>query len=161
MSLDAQGGLVVRSPGPVSPGGATRWRWEPSPGPVLAAERLLKHVQAGLELEAPALPQHSPWEEAGNPEAPWPPCSVGQPQLTPSLLDAGPPPQAHPLSLVPAGCAHARRASQGDLGVCRVSSGHDAATEEQEAQIDAPTAWVVEPPDAGSGARHGRGLSSA
>lgn len=47
------------------------------------------------------------------------------------------------------------------MGHACLSPGHDATTAEQEAQIAAPAAWLLEPPDAGSGARHGWGAPSA
>lgn len=72
---------------------------------------------------------------------------------------------AHPslslLSLVPGEGASPIGVGGRPQDMPSLSPGHDAATTEQEAQIDAPAARVVQPPDAGSGARHGRGVPSA
>lgn len=73
-------------------------------------------------------------------------------------LGVPPPPSLLTLSLEGALPCRDQRATSGHA--C-LSPGHDATTTEQEAQIDAPAARRVEPPDAGSGAHHGWGVPSA
>ena len=103
-----------------------------------------------------------PWQQCGAGSVSLPPAWMGQSEGLGGHL-RGPLGVPPPLSLLALSLEGALpcRDQRATSGHARPSPGRDAATTEQEAQIDAPAARLVEPPDAGSGAHHGRGVPSA